>query len=236
MSETSDAQLLMAWRGGDPEAGEELFERHATSIVYFFRNKVSVGAEDFVQQTFLALVEGRERLGPDTNVRAYLFGIAHNVLRKHLRKLSRSPGFDPGVTSAVDVDPGPSTILAKKKEQRLLLEGLRRIPLDHQIALELYYWEELNAAEIAEIVGISHSAMRSRLSKARKLLEQAIASLDASPELLESTLGGLAAGAQRRRATEHVAGEARRARKPLGDAIKNLRTARRCGRRGRWRS
>ena len=187
----SDNELLAAWRAADVSAGERLYERHAASLVYFFRNKLPGGAEDFVQQTFLGLVEGQDRLGPETNVRAYLFGIAHNVLRKHLRKLSRSPGFDPGVTSAADIDPTPSAVVAEKHEHRLLLEGLRRIPLDHQIALELYYWENLNAAEIAEIVGVSHSAMRSRLSKARKLLEHAIADMKVAPALLESTVGGL---------------------------------------------
>jgi len=191
MGQLSDNQLLLAWRDGDAAAGEALFERHAASLVYFFRNKLSTGAEDFVQQTFVCLLEAKDRIGPETRIRAYLFGIAHNLLRKHLRKLSRSPGFDPGVSAAADLDPSPSAVVAHKHEHRLLLEGLRRIPLDHQIALELFYWEELNAAEIAEIVGISHSAMRSRLSKGRRLLEQAIATLSAEPALRESTLGGL---------------------------------------------
>ena len=186
-----DRELLERWRGGDARAGEALFERHATSLVFFFRNKMPGGCEDFVQQTFLALIERHTQLEPNTNLRAYLFGIAHNILRKHLRKLSRSPGFDPGVTSAADIDPSPSAIVAKKHEHRLLLEGLRRIPLDHQVALELFYWEGLNAAEIAEIMGISHSAMRSRLSKARALLEQAIAKLAPSTAIADSTCGGL---------------------------------------------
>ena len=60
MSERTDVELLAAWRGGDARAGEELFERHALSIAYFFRNKVSVGVEDFVQETFLALVEAQQ--------------------------------------------------------------------------------------------------------------------------------------------------------------------------------
>ncbi len=191
MVEPNDGELLAAWCEGDKRAGQRLFERHATAIAYFFRNKLDGGSEDLVQQTFLGLLEARGRLRDDTNVRAYLFGIAHNLLRKHLRKLSRSPGFDPGVTSAADVAPGPSTIMAKRHEERLLLEGLRRIPLDFQVALELYYWEELNAAEIAEIVGVSHSAMRSRLVKARKLLEQAIEALSEGAEQRSSTIGAL---------------------------------------------
>jgi DNA-directed RNA polymerase specialized sigma24 family protein len=89
--------------------------------------------------------------------------LAHNLLLKHLRTLARTPGFDPDVSSVADLDPGPSTLLGRKHEHRLLLEGLRKIPVEHQVALELYYWEGMNAAEIAAVVGISHSAMRSRL-------------------------------------------------------------------------
>lgn len=137
----SDRDLLLAWRDGDQRAAERLFERHASSIAYFFRNKLSTGAEDLVQQTFLGLVEGRHNVAQATNVRAYLFGIANNLLRKHLRSRARAPRFDPGVSSVAQIDPGPSTLLGQKHEQRLLLEGLRRIPVDHQVALELYYWE-----------------------------------------------------------------------------------------------
>jgi DNA-directed RNA polymerase specialized sigma24 family protein len=93
--------------------------------------------------------------------------------------------------SVAALAPGASTIVAQKREQRLLLEGLRRIPIEHQTALELFYWEGLNANEIAAVFGISHSAMRSRLSKARALLEQAMAEVASTPELLASTVSGL---------------------------------------------
>jgi RNA polymerase sigma factor (sigma-70 family) len=137
-----DRELLQAWRGGDQRAGARLFERHASSVAFFFRNKLTGGVEDLVQQTFLGLVEGRERIEQGASVRAYLFGIANKLLLKHLRTLTRAPSFDPGVDSVAELDPGPSTLLGRKQEQRLLLEGLRRIPVDHQVALELYYWEE----------------------------------------------------------------------------------------------
>ena len=45
--------------------------------------------EDLVQQTFMACVEGRERFRNDSTFRTYLFGVAHNVLRSHLRKRRR---------------------------------------------------------------------------------------------------------------------------------------------------
>jgi RNA polymerase sigma-70 factor (ECF subfamily) len=187
-----DGQLLEAWRRGDVEAGGELYDRHVGAVARFFRNKLPDHAEELIQETFLALVESRERIREGITVRAYLLGIARNKLLKQLEKLAGSRAkFDHEAQSVADLAPGPSTVMARKREQRLLLEGLRRIPVEHQIALELFYWEGLPAAEIADVFGISHSAMRSRLSKARELLEAQMAALADSPELLGSTVAGL---------------------------------------------
>jgi RNA polymerase sigma factor (sigma-70 family) len=186
----SDDELLLAWRAGDTQAGERLYDRHAVALARFFRNKFPNEVEDLIQQTFLALVESRERFVPGRSFRAYLLGIARYKLIDRLRELGHA-NVELEDDSLAALTPGPSTLLARKREQRLLLEGLRRIPVEHQIALELAYWEGLNAAEIAQIVGISHSAMRSRMSKARALLERALAELADSGALLDSTIGGI---------------------------------------------
>jgi RNA polymerase sigma factor (sigma-70 family) len=186
--DSSDAELLAAWRAGDKPAGERLCRRHAPAIVRFFRNKVSSPVEDLVQQTFLALLEGHERLADPSKLRGYLFGIAHNVLRGHLRELSRGRQIDEGVSSLAELDPGPTSALARKREQQLLLLALRRLPIQHQVALELYYWENLNTVEIAEILGLSVSAMRSRMARARSLLEAELGKLAESEVELHSTI------------------------------------------------
>ena len=186
-----DAELLASWRAGQSSAGGELFARHAPAIARFFRNKVSSPVEDLVQQTFLALLEGQHRLGEPDKTRAYLFGIAHNVLRGHLRTLTRERQFDENVSSLAELDPSPSSALAHKREKQLLLLALRRIPVQHQVALELYYWEGLETPEIAEVLGISASAMRSRMVRARELLAAALAELADSEHELRSTLEGL---------------------------------------------
>jgi RNA polymerase sigma factor (sigma-70 family) len=187
----SDAELLTEWRAGQPSAGGELFARHAPAIARFFRNKVSAPVEDLVQQTFLALLEGQHRLDDPEKTRAYLFGIAHNVLRGHLRHLTRDRQFDDAVSSLAELDPSPSSAFAHKREQQLLLLALRRIPVQHQVALELYYWEGLETPAIAEVLGISASAMRSRMVKARELLGVALAQIAGSEHELRSTLEGL---------------------------------------------
>jgi RNA polymerase sigma factor (sigma-70 family) len=187
-----DAELLEAWRSGDSNAGAELYDRHADAVARFFENKVCVGTGDLVQQTFLLLVENRDRIRDGLTFRAFVLGIARNVLRDHVRKLARGRVVDPEVDAMADLAPGPTTVLGHTREQRLLLAALRRLPVEHQIGLELFYWEEMDAREIAEIMGISHSAMRSRLVKARELLREAMTQLAESPELLATTLDNLA--------------------------------------------
>jgi RNA polymerase sigma factor (sigma-70 family) len=186
-----DTELLRRWRAGDNRAGSEIYDRHAPSVARFFQNKLPDLCEEMMQQTFLALVESRDRINEGVTLRAFVLAIARHKLIDHLRKLSGGRREADELGSIAALAPGASTIISQKREQRLLLEGLRRIPIEHQTALELYYWEGLNANEIASVFGISHSAMRSRLSKARALLEQAMAELAASPELLASTVSGL---------------------------------------------
>lgn len=189
---TPDVELLNRWRGGDSLAGSELFNRHFAAINRFFRNKVSDGLEDLVQQTFMALVEGRERFRCDSSVRTYLFGVANNLLREHYRARRRDPdALDTSRSSAVDEGAGPSTFVGKQREVRLLYEGLRRIPLDSQIVLELYYWEEMSASQTAEVLGVPEGTVRGRVRRAKQLLREQLAELADSPEELETTVGNL---------------------------------------------
>jgi RNA polymerase sigma-70 factor (ECF subfamily) len=191
MSAEKDAELLEAWRGGDKRAGEQLFDRHADSVTCFFENKIGDGPEDLVQTTFLRMVESRERVRAGVAFRAFVLGIARNVLLRHLRDLARRPKFDPEVESMADLAPGPITIVDCRQEQRLLLEGLRRLPLTDQMFLELFYWEKLKTHEIAEILEISPSTARGRLAAARVSLGRRMAEIAESPELLASTMHGL---------------------------------------------
>jgi RNA polymerase sigma-70 factor (ECF subfamily) len=193
----TDLELLCAWRSGDKAAGEQLFERHFDAIARFFRNKVDTGIEDLVQRTFLGCVEAKDRFRAESSFRTYLFGIAHNVLGKHYRSKKRDgERIDFGVTSVYDMGPSPSTIVARHREQMLLLNALRRIPLDYQIPLELFYWEHMTAAEIGQVVGVPEGTAKTRLRRARQLLEEQMRQLAESPDQLRVTVANLENWAQ----------------------------------------
>lgn len=184
---TDDRALLAAWRAGDQGAGNRLFTRYFESIGRFFCSKVHVGVEDLVQRTFLALLERADTLPPETDVRAYLFGIARNLLLRRFRDRYRGKDFDALETSVADLGDSPSQITDRRQQVHLLHQALRSIPLDHQILVELFYWEELPAPTIAAILEVPEGTVRSRLRRARTLLAEAVAQQPADPEVVRST-------------------------------------------------
>ena len=187
-----DAQLLQAWRDGDASAGERLFDRHFVALSRFFRNKVRDGVDDLIQATFLGLMETRDRYRGQGSFRSYVFGVAFNVLRNHYRDARRDADrIDPAVTSMFDLAPGASSVIAARDEQRLLLEALRHIPLEHQALLELYFWEPLTAPEIATALGLPEGTVRTRIRRGKGLLREEMERLSENRSLIESTLSNL---------------------------------------------
>lgn len=69
----------------------------------------------------------------------------------------------------------------------MLLEALRRLPAQHQAALQMHYWCGVRIEDIAELMGVSYSAMRDRMGRARQLLAQELATLEQTTPLMVST-------------------------------------------------
>jgi RNA polymerase sigma-70 factor (ECF subfamily) len=190
--ETSDLELLEAWRAGDRERGSALFRRYARSVSRFFRTKLPESAEDLTQSTFLALLEGERGFRGDATFRAYVFGIARNQLLMHFRTRGRfRDRFDPLTRSAVDAGASPARIVARHDQQRIVLAALQRLPVDYQVALELHYFEGLRLEEIAEVLGHPVGTIKSHLSRGRVLLGEHLREVATSEELLASTATGL---------------------------------------------
>ena len=189
-----DVSLLERWKQGDKTAGRELYERHVGAVIGFLRNKLPPDrVETFVHDTFIRALDAiaKDKLRDPKAFRSFLIGIAKNLVIAHNRRAWRECEFDPARHSTADVSPGPFSCLARHEEERILLKALRRLPFESQVLLELVYFEEFGQQAAAEVVGISYSVARNKISRARKQLEAIILSFETSPELLTSTVGNI---------------------------------------------
>lgn len=97
-------------------------------------------------------------------------------LRGERRRQSRfEPLLDGLELVPASVSRSPTSRVAGTERAAHVASALRRIPLDHQLALELFYWEDLSMEEIAVALGIATGTVKSRLARAREYLRAQLA-------------------------------------------------------------
>lgn len=179
MPREKDRSLVTAWQAGDQQAGAELFRIHYASVLRFFHSKVGILAPDLVQRCFLRCLEIRDRIRDGGSFRCFLFGVARNVLLEHYRRVRSDAQLDFTQRTVEDLGPTPTTALAEGQRSQRLLAALQKLPVEQQLAVELYYWEGLTSREIGEICEVPEPTIRTRLRRARLRLEQEISELTA---------------------------------------------------------
>ncbi len=199
-----DVELLVAWREGDEVAGNLLFRRHFDAVYWFFRSKVADQAEDLTQDTWHAIVRNRDSLAEVRSFRAYLFTAARSKLYDALRARQRHGELDPLSQSLEDLGISPSEILGRHREQQLLVQALRKLPIEQQLLLELRYFEQMRGPELAAVLELPEATVRSRLRRALDKLRVVVEQLSDEPGLVHSTLTDLTRWAQELRQPDVV--------------------------------
>ncbi|HEY5013595.1 MAG TPA: sigma-70 family RNA polymerase sigma factor [Acidimicrobiia bacterium] len=162
----SDADLLVLSRTR-PEAFGEIYERHAAAVFRYLARRVGAGAaEDLLGEVFVAAVSARLRFEPHASGSAlpWLYGIAGNVVRTHLRRAPARVLADHA--SVVDWDAVDARLDAgvRREELRAVLAALTE---GESELLLLVAWEGVSPTEAAEALGLTAVAARSRLHRAR---------------------------------------------------------------------
>jgi RNA polymerase sigma-70 factor (ECF subfamily) len=184
---TSDEALILELRGGSQEAFTELFLRYRQRVYGFFRRRMgdAAQAEELAQEAFLAVLRGAQRYEPRATFRAYLFGIAFNILSAHRRKAMNEGARGNGASGAGDDFGGgdsartatdgmatnfdAETAIWVRQAVGKLEEGEREI-------LMLREFEELSYEEIAKVMKAPVNTVRSRLFRARMALREILES------------------------------------------------------------
>jgi len=129
-------------------------------------------AEDVVQDCFIALLKRPGGYDPDRGaMRAYLLGIARNVILKGWRHERRYEGEEPDSLVCLPLD------LVTIERSKAVAAAVQALPPLQREALVLAEYEELALDEIARVTEADLAAVKSRLHRARQNLRRVLAPL-----------------------------------------------------------
>jgi len=181
---STDEELLAAARAGDKEAIERLLERHQNRVFRFGMKMCGAveDAQDVLQETLIAAARGIRDFRGASSVSTWLYTIARSFCLKHHRTSKFAPvhveSLDDVANEAhdvVDAQRGPEEIAAGKQVRTALQDAIGALDPMYREVLVLRDVEGLSAAEVADILGLSVEAVKSRLHRARVAVRQMIA-------------------------------------------------------------
>jgi RNA polymerase sigma-70 factor (ECF subfamily) len=175
----TDAALVAACAVGDGAALGALFDRHSRAV-YRFASRLagvsSVDLDDLVSAAFLEACRSARAFRGVSSVRTWLFGIAANVVRHHVRHDRRRRALldqyrQLPVAAAVE---RPDET-AERRQLLLRLEAaLHALPHDLRVAFVMCDVEDVACAEAARVLGLRQGTVWKRLQRARELLGSAL--------------------------------------------------------------
>ncbi len=192
MREGEDTDLLLAAGGGDRDAFATLVERHHRTIVQFVYRFLGgadgATAEDLAQDIFLSAWRSAPSFEPRAKVTTWLLRIARNTCLNHRRsrRLRKAVSLDSLGEAAVHASsPPPDTGVMADETARCVRTAILDLPPNQQGAIILRHFHGLSYADIAEVLGVSVSAVESMLFRARQTLRTALgeAKLEGTPQV-----------------------------------------------------
>lgn len=181
----TDERLLAAARAGDRQALEALLERHQAQV-YRFGMKMCrdpEDAKDVLQDTLVAMARGVRDFRGASSLATWLYTIARSYCIKKRRRSKFAPSEERSLDS--DVAPevlrlpaptrAPEEALAGREVEEALQRTIASLEPIYREVLLLRDAEGLTAPEVAEVLGISVQAVKSRLHRARLAVRERIA-------------------------------------------------------------
>jgi RNA polymerase sigma-70 factor (ECF subfamily) len=168
----SDEGLIVRIAAGDKRAMQALYRRHHVRlyrfVLRFIRDRQL--AEDLVSEAFLDVWRGASTFAARSAASTWLLAIARFKALSALRR--RGDGQLDDVTAAATADQGddPEVTIRKKQQGEILRDCLRRLSPDHRETIDLVYYQGMGIGEVAQIVGIPESTVKTRMFHARKQL------------------------------------------------------------------
>lgn len=176
-----DIRLMVRVRDDDPGAFEELVEKYQHRLVAVLHHVVGNAeeAEDLAQEVFLRIYRARKKYRARSKFSTWLFTIANNLALNALRTKQRKPVVPLYLNDSGPLGPRPAEQLVRDQQHQpaqhvqqqelaaIVRQAVENLNERQRVAVVLNKFEEMNYAEIAEVMGLTTKAVKSLLSRAR---------------------------------------------------------------------
>jgi RNA polymerase sigma-70 factor (ECF subfamily) len=183
-----DVRLMLEVRDDKDGAFAEMVGRYQHRLVAVMHHLVGNAeeAEDLAQEAFLRVYRARKKYHPRSKFSTWLFTIANNLALNSLRARQRRPAvplavhdsgpLGPRPAEQLVPDPGTGPVQRVQKDELAaqVRQALETLNERQRMAVVLNKFEDMNYAEIAEVMGLTTKAVKSLLSRARVNLRAAL--------------------------------------------------------------
>lgn len=184
-----DVGLMTKVRDDVEGAFAELMEKYKNRLIGVMTNVVGNAeeAEDLAQEVFMRVYRSRKKYKARSKFSTWLYTIAHNLAKNTLRSRQRKPivpmpmlsesgpmGARPAEQIVPDPGTGPQQKVQKFEQAQRIRDALETLNERQKMAVMLNKFEEMNYAQIAEVMGLTTKGVKSLLSRARMNLRAAL--------------------------------------------------------------
>ncbi len=180
MTEANTLRLIAECIAGNEAAIERLVREYETGV---FRLALSIvgdpaEANEVMQETFLSALRALPSYQEKKSLKAWLYTIALNHSRSHLRKRKIIERLQSTLTSIfrieIEKQDSPEEAMIQNEKEIAIWRSLNRLDDRHRIVVILRYFQELPVSEISEILSVNEGTIHSRLHTARERLRDSL--------------------------------------------------------------
>ncbi len=171
----SDGELAGLAQNGSAAAFEEIYDRHAPGIaraLASFAGPDRDVLEDLTQDVFFRVVDRIGLYRPSHPFTNWLYTIALNVGRNHVRQRAKVVSLDPAEFDGIPSGKESGTDWSDEILEITLVRLVTRLPDYMREVMSLRIGSEMPFAEIADVLGIPEGTARSRMFNAVKILRE----------------------------------------------------------------
>lgn len=183
MNSADSTWLVAECIAGNEAAIEALIRTYEADVFKLALSIVgeAADAQEITQETFIAALRSLRNYEERKSFKAWLYVIALNLSRSHLRKQKFLEKLKASTTSLFRVEAqkqiSPEETVMLNEKEAVIWTKLNQLDERHRIVVILRYFHELSVSEISEILNVNEGTIHSRLHTARERLREALTSL-----------------------------------------------------------